>query len=374
MSEFYAGLGDNFILSSNFRLKQKIKSYSFIHILDKFDFEDKQISDNFKKSKIIIINHYNESQINEQYFIVGFRKTIISINITSINLLLPLFSTNTDITISFIPSTKEKFDEQIQIKYNEIEYNLIFKEEIWNLNKFYELQPSKLHNYEIWKSIQTCISGYLIKEGYFNLKQNRMNDIEDKQRIKTSTNSIKPNEYVEIRTIGTGSQFTVTLILIIEKEILCALKKPLYNNQEVKKLIKREYENYQQISFPLFPQFYGIVEGKDYLVIEFINGETLSKISEMKLNYDEKLSIIFEIILMIKYLHQNKYIYRDLKPNNIIIDSNKSAVLIDFDRLIKYDSIVSNGKEMTIDFSSKFASPEIKIFYIFVSFIMLNTS
>ena len=187
MDQFYTGLGDNFMLSSNFRLKRKIESYSFFHVLDKFDFENKQISENFKKSKIIIINHCNESQTNEQYFIIGFRKTIISINIKSIYLLFPFFSVSTK-PICFIPGTKAKFDEKIPKKYNEIEYDLIFKEEIWNLNQFYELQTSKLRNYEIWKSIQTCISGYLIKESYFNLKQNRMNNIEDKEFIKTTIN------------------------------------------------------------------------------------------------------------------------------------------------------------------------------------------
>ena len=72
---------------------------------------------------------HNESQTNEQYFIIRFRQTIIFINITSINILLPLFSMSTDISICFIPSTKEKFDENVQIKYNEIEYNSTFKEE-----------------------------------------------------------------------------------------------------------------------------------------------------------------------------------------------------------------------------------------------------
>lgn len=33
-------------------------------------------------------------------------------------------------------------------------------------------------------------------------------------------------------------------------------------------------------------------------------------------------------------------IYRDLKPNNVMIDENKTAVLIDFDRLIEKKIVI----------------------------------
>ena len=81
-------------------------------------------------------------------------------------------------------------------------------------------------------------------------------------------------------------------------------------------------------------------------------------IEELHLDYDEKIKIIFEIILTISYLHNNGFVYRDLKPNNIIIDNNKNAVLIDFDRMVLNDEI-NDEKQRTIDFNSIFAAPEI---------------
>ena len=37
-----------------------------------------------------------------------------------------------------------------------------------------------------------------------------------------------------------------------------------------------------------------------------------------------------EIILAIEYLHQNKIVFRDLKPDNVVFDEEGHALLTDF--------------------------------------------
>ena len=59
-------------------------------------------------------------------------------------------------------------------------------------------------------------------------------------------------------------------------------------------------------------------------------------------------------MLSINYLHEKKFIYRDLKPNNIMIDESKTVYIIDFDRMIDNDN-----DQHTTDFSLTFAAPEI---------------
>ena len=40
--------------------------------------------------------------------------------------------------------------------------------------------------------------------------------------------------------------------------------------------------------------------------------------------------------MIINYLHKNKLVYRDLKPDNIIIDENNAVYIIDFGNMIQY--------------------------------------
>ena len=60
-------------------------------------------------------------------------------------------------------------------------------------------------------------------------------------------------------------------------------------------------------------------------------------IKEYHFSVEEKYTIILQIMLSIVFLHLNGYIYRDLKPSNIMIDSNKTAILIDFDWMINFN-------------------------------------
>ena len=71
--------------------------------------------------------------------------------------------------------------------------------------------------------------------------------------------------------------------------------------------------------------------------MEFIYGRKLSDTKLLHFDINKKLEIIFE------YLHHNNLIYRDLKPNNMILDHNKTVVLIDFDRMLKKSSIDPNN-------------------------------
>ena len=94
--------------------------------------------------------------------------------------------------------------------------------------------------------------------------------------------------------------------------------------------------NYKNLKHPLLPRFIGHIN-RESIIIEFIYGETLDHmIEKIKLSSEEKVKIILQLIKIFEFLHCNHYIYRDLKPNNIMID--KEVVLIDFDQMIKYDS------------------------------------
>lgn len=70
------------------------------------------------------------------------------------------------------------------------------------------------------------------------------------------------------------------------------------------------------------------------------------------------MKIILETMTILAYLHHHGFIYRDLKPNNIIVDKSCTIYLFDFDRMIKSSSINSN-LNMTCNFFGDFMVLEI---------------
>ncbi|KAK8896769.1 hypothetical protein M9Y10_014686 [Tritrichomonas musculus] len=279
-------------------------------------------------------------------------------------MLQDFFSTNKNLTIYFLSNVKEIFNQKIQIPNKQIENDLVLKEEIKNFHKSfsfeknYQISQSIQHLInQVWNKIKSCITGYLIKQSYDKLKNKK--HINSKQRIEEYDES----EFVELRKIGTGTFFNVFLIYNINKEELLALKKPLQNDGEIPKLLKRENSNYSMIDYQLIPKFHGFVKGTNYPIIEFINGKTLMNIRNFHFNKDEKYSIIFQLMMIINYLHNSKFIYRDLKPNNVMIDENKTVFLIDFDRMIKVSNETFNESH-TNDFQHAFVAPEVNYEYI----------
>lgn len=332
----------------NKKLKIAFQNYSFIHVTNEFNNNNNEINQNIKESQIMIVNSYEENDV--QFFVIGFKKTIIIIEQMKLHYLQDLLLYNKAILICFLFDAKNNFQDQINHKFDDIEIeNQFFQIEYESLCKIFLI---KLELQKKWNCIQPCILKYLLLQGYLKTTKNRLNEHQSNFE-RSQTKIFNENDFIKLRNIGKSNNSNVDLIYHIEKEELLAIKTYLYND-ETEKLSNREIEYYKTISHPLLPKFFG--KTNNNIIIEFINGKSLINIQEMKLQYDEKLTIIFELMLVIEYLHRNHFVYRDLKPNNVIIDTNKTAILIDFDRMIKYDSI-EKEQINTTDFQSLFAAP-----------------
>lgn len=126
-----------------------------------------------------------------------------------------------------------------------------------------------------------------------------------------------------------------------------------------KYLNERERANYLSVLYPYIVPYFGYIELKEkkLILLEYVEGQTLLDYVLTKLSTRDKYSIIFEMLLTIRYLHSKEFIYRDLKLNNIIINQGKDEVLIDFDRLINIHE--ARKEEFTQNFANPAAAPGI---------------
>jgi serine/threonine protein kinase len=84
---------------------------------------------------------------------------------------------------------------------------------------------------------------------------------------------------------------------------------------------------------------YGITtEGEPYLVMEWIEGLGLNYLIETKSPKmtGKRISILTQLADAIQYLHDIKFMHRDLCPRNVMIDNEGTVKLIDFGLTIPY--------------------------------------
>jgi serine/threonine protein kinase len=71
--------------------------------------------------------------------------------------------------------------------------------------------------------------------------------------------------------------------------------------------------------------------GFAYIVMHYIDGQTLSKYIESNLlTEQQKLELFMQVIDGISHAHANQILHRDIKPENILIDEQSQVHIIDF--------------------------------------------
>jgi len=129
---------------------------------------------------------------------------------------------------------------------------------------------------------------------------------------------------------------------VLIKQMLDQASYDQFKNQLLK-AFKREAKFLRKIKHPAFPRGFEYFERNNsfYLVMEFINGKELSKAiddykKQNKGTVEDGLVIYLgrEIADALEIIHQQGFIYRDLKPQNVMLDGISSRVkLIDFGTL-----------------------------------------
>lgn len=168
-------------------------------------------------------------------------------------------------------------------------------------------------------------------------------------------------DYTIKQTVGTGSFGRVKLVFHAKENKYFALK--ILKKIEIMKLkqvdhILSEISILNSIDHPFLVRMTGITQNERYLyiVLEYVQGGELFTYlrTVQSLRNEEAVFYAGQVCLMFEYLHSKSIVYRDLKPENLLIDSQGYLKLTDFGF-----AKVIEGRTYTLCGTPEYLAPEI---------------
>ena len=139
---------------------------------------------------------------------------------------------------------------------------------------------------------------------------------------------------------------------------LKVLPESLSHDPEMHKRFEREARAISALSHPNICTLFdlGTDSGRDFLVMEYLEGETLEqRIARGSLDVPDVVHIGAEICDALEKAHRSGIVHRDLKPGNIVLNRGK-AKLLDFGLAMwmpQHDSILGRAEDVTSRITTK---------------------
>jgi RAC serine/threonine-protein kinase len=189
----------------------------------------------------------------------------------------------------------------------------------------------------------------------------------EKERIEDGMNAkekVSVEDFDLLNLVGKGSFGKVMQVRKKDTKKIYAMKvldkKHILEHNEVQHTLA-EKNILQKIHHPFLVNlnFSFQTEDKLYFVLDYINGGELfyHLQKEKKFNEERVRFYAAEILLALEHLHSNGIIYRDLKPENLLLTNEGHIVLTDFG-LCK-EGIKDNDKTETFCGTPEYLAPEV---------------
>jgi len=185
--------------------------------------------------------------------------------------------------------------------------------------------------------------------------------------LKKLASNIKLEDLIFYKKLGSGQFGSVYMVRIKTNEQFFALKcvsKQMVVEQNLEKHLQQEKAVLEVLNFPFIMQFIRTYKDAHYIyfLVECVRGmELFDVIRDMGLlqTYESQF-YIGALMLAIEYLHMNSIIYRDIKPENIMVDETGFLKLIDMGtaKFLKVKNAGGN-RTFTIIGTPHYMAPEI---------------
>jgi len=168
-----------------------------------------------------------------------------------------------------------------------------------------------------------------------------------------------------LKIIGKGSYGTVVQVRLKDTGDIFAMKvidkKFIVEKNEIQHTIS-ERNILSKVNHPFIMKLFFAFQTEDklYLVLEFVNGGELYFHLQLDGNFGTDRTRFYsaEIVLALEYLHKSGIIYRDLKPENVLIDGDGHIKITDFG-LSKEGLIGFNSRTNTFCGTPEYLAPEV---------------
>ena len=183
---------------------------------------------------------------------------------------------------------------------------------------------------------EDCEMYYLEKEDFDNIVENNLKDYLMK-RLYLQDESIQLNQLTYYKSLGQGSYGNVSLVKNEKNNYFYAIKN--ISNKQI--LYSKLYKNIElernillKVDHPFIVKLVKTLKDDNYIyyLMDYIKGKELFDVIRDigLLNKNLAQFYIGSIMLAIKYLHEKHFIFRDVKPENIMVLENGFIKLIDF--------------------------------------------
>ena len=143
--------------------------------------------------------------------------------------------------------------------------------------------------------------------------------------------------FIPIQILGKGSFGEVYLVRHKCNGKLYAMKvisKYMIAKQNISRYINTEKNIQSSLNSPFIVKLHCTFQTKTrlFMVMDYLRGGDLTHSLRKAKRFSESIARMYaaEILLAIQELHKHKIIYRDLKPDNIVLNEEGHSLLIDF--------------------------------------------